>query len=455
MTLQVINPSTGALIATYPEMTTGEVKAVIDRTDAAQRAWRVRPTPERAEPLWALASLLREGVDQHAQRITTEMGKPIGEARAEVEKCARVCEYYAERGPELLADEEVPTEASHSFVTLQPLGLVLAIMPWNFPCWQLIRFAAPALMAGNGVLLKHAPNVTGCALALEALFREAGFPQDLLRALLIPVPGVEAVIREPRVQAVTFTGSTGAGREVAALAGSAIKKTVLELGGSDPYVVLEDADVERAAEACVASRMINAGQSCVAAKRLIVVEANRAEFEASVVRRMAATVVGDPNDTTTTQGPLARSDLRDTLHRQVRESIDAGATCLLGGELPSGPGFFYPPTVLTDVRAGMPAYSEEVFGPVACILPVAGEEEAVRVANDTSYGLGAAIFTEDLVRGQRLATQEIHAGSCFVNAFVQSDPRLPFGGIRESGYGRELSLLGIREFVNVKTIWVD
>ncbi len=455
MTFQSVNPATGGIVTSYPEMPPEEVQRVIARTDSAQRCWQDRSVDERAEPLRELASLLRREPTPHAQLITTEMGKPLAEAGAELEKSAWVCEYYADHGPEFLADEEIPTDAGRSLVVLRPLGLVLAIMPWNYPYWQLIRFAAPALMAGNGVLLKHAPNVSGCALALEALFVEAGFPEDLLRALLIPVPDVEAVIRNPHVQAVTFTGSTRGGRAVAALAGAAIKKTVLELGGSDPYVVLEDADVERAAEACVTSRLINAGQSCVSAKRLIVVEAVRAEFEQCVVRRMAAAVVGDPTDPRTTQGPLARADLRDNLHRQVTESLGAGAVCLLGGEIPPGPGFFYPPTVLTNVRAGMPAYEEEVFGPVACVLPVADDAEAVRVANDTPYGLGAAVFTEDLARGQRMATREIHAGSCFVNTYVKSDPRLPFGGTRASGYGRELSQLGIREFVSAKTIWID
>lgn len=454
VTLQVTDPTTGTAVATYPPLTSAEAQQAIAAADSVQAGWRARPTTDRAEPLYALASLMRAGSEGHARRIMTEMGKPLPEALAEVEKCARVCEYYAEHGPTFLADEEVPTEATRSLVSYQPLGLVLAIMPWNFPYWQVIRFAAPALLAGNGVLLKHSPNVTGCALALEALFLEAGFPKGLMRALLVEVPAVKGVIRDPRVQAVTFTGSTRGGREVAALAGSAIKKTVLELGGSDPYVVLEDADVERAAEACVASRLINAGQSCVAAKRLIVVEAVRPEFEQSVVRGMAAAVMGDPSIPGTTLGPLARSDLRETLHRQVTESIDAGAACLLGGEVPVGPGFFYPATVLTDVRPGMPAYSEEVFGPVACILPVKDEAKAIQAANDTTYGLGAAVFTKDLARGAHIAAHEIHAGSCFVNAFVKSDPRLPFGGVRESGYGRELSPLGIREFANAKTIWI-
>jgi succinate-semialdehyde dehydrogenase/glutarate-semialdehyde dehydrogenase len=317
-----------------------------------------------------------------------------------------------------------------------------------------IRFAAPALTAGNTGLLKHAPNVTGCALALEELFKEAGYPDDVFRALVVDVPAIEPIIRDDRVKAVTLTGSNRAGEAVAAVAGASIKKTVLELGGSDPSVILEDADVEAAAAQCITSRLMNAGQSCIAAKRLIVVNEVRDDFEARIVERVSAAVMGDPTDPGTTVGPLARADLRDNLHRQVTDSVAAGARVLLGGELPDPPGFFYPPTVLTDVAPGMPAYDEELFGPVAAIIPVADEEEAIRVANDTIYGLSASVYTRDEEKGRRIATEWLDAGGCFVNTFSRSDPRLPFGGIKQSGYGRELSDFGIREFVNVKTVWI-
>jgi succinate-semialdehyde dehydrogenase/glutarate-semialdehyde dehydrogenase len=333
--------------------------------------------------------------------------------------------------------------------------VILAVMPWNFPFWQVFRFAAAAVMAGNGVVLKHASNVPGCSLAIEDVFRQAGFPEDLFRAVLVGGTHVEAAIANPHIRAVTVTGSTAAGKAVARKAGEMLKKTVLELGGSDPYVILEDADLAKAVETCVRSRLINSGQSCIAAKRFIVVNARREEFEDLFVSRMKAAKMGDPLDEFTEVGPQARLDLRRDLHRQVQESLARGAVLLLGGEIPPGDGAFYPPTVLTEVKRGMPAYEEELFGPVAAIIPVADEREAIRVANDSSFGLGAAVFTRDLARGERIAAEELEAGSCFVNDFVRSDPRLPFGGIKESGYGRELSSHGIREFVNVKTVVVS
>ncbi|KPK06918.1 MAG: succinate-semialdehyde dehydrogenase, partial [Gemmatimonas sp. SG8_28] len=371
-----------------------------------------------------------------------------------IEKCAWVCEYYAEHAEGFLADEVAATDASRSYVAFRPLGVVLAVMPWNFPFWQVFRFAAPGLMAGNAAVLKHASNVVGCALAIEAVFREAGFPEHVFRTLVVGSGAVRAVIRAPQVRAVTLTGSGPAGRAVASAAGEALKKTVLELGGSDPYVVLDDADLAATVETCVNSRLINSGQSCIAAKRFIVVDAIREEFEARYTALMATKRMGPPLEGDVDLGPQARVDLRDELHDQVVRSIDRGARVLLGATVPEEPGAFYPPSVLADVRPGMPAYDEELFGPVAAIIAARDESDAVRIANDSAFGLGAAVFTRDLDRGERLARDALHAGACFVNAFVKSDPRLPFGGIKESGYGRELAAFGIREFVNVKAVYV-
>jgi succinate-semialdehyde dehydrogenase/glutarate-semialdehyde dehydrogenase len=453
--LRSVNPATGQTIREYPEADPRQQAAALQAVHEAFEQWRQTGFAERAAPLRRVAARLRERQRDYAVLMATEMGKPVAQGRSEAEKCAWVCEWFAESGEALLAPEEVKTDAARSFVTFAPLGVVLAIMPWNFPFWQVVRFAAPALMAGNAALLKHAPNVPGCALAIEDLFREAGFPPALLKALLIDIGPVAGLIAAPEVRAVTLTGSTRAGRAVAAQAGSSLKKTVLELGGSDPYLVLEDADLERAAETCVASRLINSGQSCVAAKRFIVVDSVRARFEELFVAKMKAKRMGDPMDEGTDIGPLARHDLRDTLHRQVTQSVARGARVLLGGTLPPGPGAYYPATVLTDVRKGMPAFDEELFGPVAAIVAVPDEAAAVRAANDSIYGLGAAVFTRDAARGERLAAGALEAGSCFVNALVKSDPRLPFGGIKDSGYGRELSSFGIREFVNVKTVYVQ
>ena len=454
MSFEVVHPATGESLETYPEMAPEAVQEILTQVDMAQRAWRGTSLEHRADCLRQAAKLLRERADKLARRMALEMGKPMAQGRSESEKCAWVCEYYAENGAAFLESEIIETDARRSFVAFRPLGVVLAVMPWNFPLWQVFRFAAPALMAGNGGVLKHASNVPGCALDIEDILREAGFPEHLFRTLLISSRQVEAVLDSPIVRAATLTGSTAAGRAVAALAGQRIKKTVLELGGSDPYVILEDADLASAAETCVVSRLINSGQSCIAAKRFVVVESVREEFERLVVQHMAAAVVGDPLEEGTEVGPMARADLRDELHEQLERSIAEGARLLLGGKVPEGPGAFYPPTVLTDVGLGMAAYEEELFGPVAAILPVADEAEALRVANDSPFGLGAAVFTADLERGERIATEELEAGCCFVNAFVRSDPRLPFGGIKESGYGRELSLVGLREFVNAKTVYI-
>jgi succinate-semialdehyde dehydrogenase/glutarate-semialdehyde dehydrogenase len=405
MTFTTINPATEEILAEYPEMSASQIEDLLHDTDAAFSAWRRVGLSERVERLRALAAKLREGEAEYADLMSREMGKPLAQAAAEVEKCASVCDYYAENAAEFLADTVIESEASRSFVTYQPLGVVLAIMPWNFPFWQVMRFAAPTITAGNTGILKHAPNVTGCAMALEELFREAGYPDHVFRTLVVDVPAVERVIRDARIKAVTLTGSNRAGEAVAAAAGATIKKTVLELGGSDPSVILADADLAAAASECSTSRLLNAGQSCIAAKRLIVVDDVRDEFEAQLVETMSRSVVGDPADPGTTMGPLARADLRDNLHRQVTESLANGARLLLGGELPDAPGYFYPATILTDVGPGMPAYDEELFGPVAAIIPVADDAEAIRVANDTIYGLSASVYTRDVERGTQIATE--------------------------------------------------
>ncbi|HQR17114.1 MAG TPA: NAD-dependent succinate-semialdehyde dehydrogenase [Gemmatimonadales bacterium] len=449
-----VNPATGATLATYPAMTTPELRAALGAADKAFRAWQRVPLAERAALVRRAGALLRERAEHHARLMSEEMGKPIRGARAEVEKSAWACDHYAEHAAAFLADEPVETDAGRSFVTYRPLGPVLAVMPWNFPYWQIFRVAAPGLMAGNVILLKHAANVPGSALAIEAVFRDAGFPEGTFRTLLIDHAQLRTAIRHKAVRAVTLTGSTAAGRLVAKQAGERLKKTVLELGGSDPYLILADADLDLAVEACATSRLINSGQSCIAAKRFVVVDAVRQEFERRLVERMARAKVGNPLADDTDVGPLARADLRDTLHRQVEVSVAEGARVLLGGAVPAGAGAFYPPTVLTDVAKGMPAYDEELFGPVAAIIPVRNAKAAIKVANDSVYGLGAAVFTRDIEEGTRIAAEELEAGSAFVNAFVRSDPRLPFGGIKESGYGRELGVQGIREFVNIKTVWV-
>ena len=454
MALVSTNPATGETIETYDEMDQREIQEIIEQAHTAYLDWRKTSFAERSERLHRLAAVLRDDQEKLAALMTREMGKPITQARAEIEKCALGCEYYAENGEAFLTPETIETDARKSYITYRPLGVVLAVMPWNFPFWQVIRFAAPALIAGNAALLKHASNVTGCAIAIEDAFTRAGFPEGLFRTLRMRSDGVEAVLDHPHIAAATLTGSTEAGKAIARAAGERVKKTVLELGGSDPYLMLEDADLDQAVAACATGRLQNTGQSCIAAKRFIAVEAVREAFQQKLVDAFSSYKMGDPMSEASDLGPQARVDLRDDVHVQVTKSIRQGAALLLGGEVPDGPGAFYPPTILTNVQKGMPVHDEEVFGPVAAVIAAKDEEDAIRIANDTSYGLGAAVFTRDLARGERIAADRLEAGSCFVNAFVKSDPRLPFGGIKASGYGRELSAQGIREFVNIKTVYI-
>ncbi len=455
MPLITYNPTTEKKIRTYSEFSLQKVNKILEKVQEDFLKWRLTPLDTREALLKKARAILLAKKEEYARLMAIEMGKPIAQGRAEIEKCAWGCEYYAEHAKDFLKSEEVVTDARKSFVAYEPLGIILAIMPWNFPFWQVFRFTAPTLMAGNGIVLKHASNVSGSALAIEEIFQRAGFPKNIFKTLLLSAENVGAVINHPFIQAVTLTGSERAGRAVAAQAGKALKKTVLELGGSDPFIVLADADLEKAAETAVKSRLVNTGQSCIAAKRFIVVNSIRESFEKKIVEKMKAIKMGDPLDEKTQLGPLARKDLREALHHQVKKSVLKGAKILLGGEIPKQTGAYYPPTILTAVKKGMPAYQEELFGPVAAIIPVKDDEEAITVANDSTFGLGATLFTKDLEKGERLATQEIQSGCCFVNSMVKSDPRLPFGGIKASGYGRELSHFGIREFVNIKTVYIN
>jgi len=446
------NPATGEVIGRYNEASGEDVDKVLRQLQGAFEAWRRKDFAERSKSMRKAAALLRERQEALARLMAAEMGKPLVQGRAEIEKCAWACDFYAESAEKFLSAEEIKTDLPKSFVAYNPIGVVLAIMPWNFPFWQVFRAVAPALMAGNAVLLKHASNVFGCAQAIDDLLREASI--DVFRSVVVGSNRVRELIEHPLIRAVTLTGSTAAGAAVAAQAGAVLKKTVLELGGSDPYIVLDDADLESAAETCVTSRLINAGQSCISAKRFIVVESVQRPFEDIVVAKMKSRRMGDPFEDGIAIGPLARRDLCEALQKQVDASVAAGAKLLLGGNYTDKETAFYSPTVLTGVKSGHAVYREETFGPVAAIIGVRDEAEAIRVANDTTFGLGAAVFTRDRARGERIATQELQAGCCFVNDFVRSDPRLPFGGIKDSGYGRELAAFGIREFVNVKTVAV-
>src|SRR6184192_2275226 len=453
MTVASINPTTGETLETFAETTPAALERVLDQALAAYQSWSRCSYAQRAQAMREAGRLLRERKTEYARIMALEMGKPLKQGEGEAEKCVWVCDYYAEHAERFLADEPRETDASKAFVRFDPIGPVLAIMPWNFPFWQVFRFAAPALVAGNAGILKHAPNVPRCAVEIEKVFRDAGFPDGLFRAVFLSNEGAGSAIADGRVRAVTLTGSDRAGSQVAEQAGRHLKKTVLELGGSDPFIVLDDADLERAARTAAEARLINSGQSCIAAKRFIVVERVADQFLERFTTEMRARKVGDPLDATTHVGPQARLDLRENLHRQVQESVQRGAQAILGGQLPRGRGAFYPPTVLVAVEPGMPAFDQETFGPVAAVIRAKDEADAIRIANASSYGLGAAVWTRDAQRGERVA-REIEAGSVFVNGLVKSDPRLPFGGVKRSGYGRELAVEGLREFVNVKTVWV-
>lgn len=448
-----INPATNKPIKTFALQDDAAIEAALAAAASAQRAWRQVPVEERVTLLTRMASALRAGKARYAEMIVREMGKPLAEAEAEIEKCAYNCDFYAEHAPAYLADEEVASNASESVVAFEPLGVVLAIMPWNYPFWQYFRFAAPALAAGNGAILKHANNVPECALAVQEVMAAAGAPAGLTATLLIDTSKVAGLIEDERIAAVTLTGSTEVGAIVASQAGKALKKQVLELGGSDPFIVLADADLEAAAETAVKARYINVGQSCVNAKRFIIEEAVADQFTELFVEKASALKIGDPMERDTKIGPMARENLRTALQDQVRRSVAEGAVLKLGGEPIEGDGFYYPPTVLDHVKPGMTAFREETFGPVAAIIRAKDADEAVAMANDSEYGLGAALWTGDIVRGRRLATR-IEAGAVFINGMTASDPRYPFGGIKRSGYGRELGVYGIREFVNIKTVWI-
>ncbi|MFN3524277.1 MAG: NAD-dependent succinate-semialdehyde dehydrogenase [Phenylobacterium sp.] len=454
-TFQTVDPATGRPGRTYEGHSAQEALEIARRARAAFASWRGTSFAERAALMRRAAAVLRERRDEFAGLMTAEMGKVLFEGRAEIEKCAANCDYFAEHAEAFLAPRPVDMGGPKAAIVFRPLGTVLAVMPWNFPFWQVFRFAAPTLMAGDTAVLKHASNVPGCALAIEEVFVQAGFPKDVFRTVLVPSRDVRGLIEDEAIAAVSLTGSVEAGRQVAVQASGALKKCVLELGGSDAYLVLEDADVAQAAKVATAARMVNGGQSCIAGKRFIVVEAVREAFEAAFAREMGAIAMGDPADPATRLGPLQSVSARDEIHRQVRESLERGARLLAGGELPDRPGAWYPATVLAGVEPGMPAHDEEVFGPVAAVIAARDEAEAIRIANDSPFGLGSGVLTADLARGERIAAEELEAGLSFVNAAVRSDPRLPFGGVKHSGYGRECSPYGILEFVNIKTVLVE
>jgi succinate-semialdehyde dehydrogenase/glutarate-semialdehyde dehydrogenase len=451
MSLKSINPFTGKLIEGYPIHSDQQIEKILNNSIEAYKSWKEVSINERAIMMKRAAELLRDKKMIYAEIMCNEMGKCITEAQAEVEKSAWVCDFYADKAEEFMTPKMITTDYNISKVIYQPIGPILAIMPWNFPFWQVFRFAAPNLMAGNTGILKHASNVSGCSLSIQEIFESAGFPVGVFQSVLIRGSETSKVIQDKRIAGVTLTGSTEAGKKVAEAAGKSLKKTVLELGGSDPYLILADADVSLAAEKCAAGRLLNAGQSCIGAKRFLVHNKVYDEFVAAFKKAMKTVKLGNPLDINTQMGPLANTSFRDDLHYQVEKSIKAGASCILGGEIPDMAGAFYPPTILTDVKPGMPAYDEELFGPVASVMRVKNDEEAVHIANDSVFGLGAAVFSKNIENAEKIA-EKIESGAVFINDFVKSDPRLPFGGVKESGYGRELSIEGFHEFLNIKTI---
>jgi succinate-semialdehyde dehydrogenase/glutarate-semialdehyde dehydrogenase len=453
-TFQVVNPATGEAGRTYDGMTAEEAVAVARRVRARFDGWRRTSFAERADLMRAAAAVLRRRAGEFADTMCEEMGKTLADGRAEVEKCAVGCEFFAENAERFLADQPVDMGGPKAKVVYRPLGTILAVMPWNYPFWQAFRFAAPTLMAGNTAVLKHASNVPGSALGIEDVFREAGFPEDTFRTVLLPSRDVQALIEDDAIAAVSLTGSVPAGKTVAAQAGAVLKKCVLELGGSDAYVVLDDVDPAKAAKVAAAARMVNAGQSCIAGKRFIVLASVREAFEQALVAEMQGYAMGDPRAEGTKLGPLQAVKARDDVHDQVRRAVAAGARLLTGGEIPDRPGAWYPATVLTGVAPGNPAFDEEVFGPVAAVVEAKDEADAIRLANSSEFGLGSGVLTGDPERGERIASDELHAGLSFVNKNVQSDARLPFGGVKHSGYGRELAAFGIHEFVNIKSVLV-
>lgn len=449
-----INPTTGKQIAAYERITIDTAKTKLAAAGKAFQQWKKTSFEERAACMHKLAEFFFADKETYAQLITNEMGKTIGQARKEVEKCALVCNYYADKAETLLANENVQTEASKSYVVFQPMGVVLAVMPWNFPFYQVIRFAAPAIIAGNTGVLKHASNVQGCAVALEDAFIKAGFPVGVFSNLNIVSDDIKAIIEDKNIVAVTLTGSDAAGRAVASVAGQNLKKTVMELGGSDAYIILEDADLDKAAEMATMGRLQNNGQTCIAAKRFVVLAEVYDEFLQIFAAKMTAAKMGDPLDEASFYGPMARQDLREELHEQVKKTIAQGGRLVIGGTIPDGEGCYYPATILADVKPGMVGFDEELFGPVASVIKAANEAEAIELANQSQFGLGSGVITRNKERGEMIALQ-LEAGNSFVNKLVASDPRLPFGGIKNSGYGRELSGYGIKEFVNIKSIWID
>ena len=454
MPLISINPSTNQEIASYNEYSDSKVSDIIQSVDLSQSSWNKVSLEFRLDCLKEMIGVLKDGKIEYSRLMADEMGKPISQAEGEIDKCIWLCEYYFENAAQFLEDKIIDDNAQKYIITIQPLGIILGIMPWNFPFWQVFRFAIPTIIAGNGAILKHASNVQGCAFAIESCFKKAGFPGDIFRNVSVSGKNIETVIKDSRIAAVTITGSTPVGRSVAKVAGEYLKKTVLELGGSDPYIILDDADINKTVNACINGRILNAGQSCISAKRIIATKPVYASILDKLKDMLPKKIMGDPRDNVDI-GPMVSLSARDEVHMQVTSSINSGASLILGGYIPQLEGAFYPITLIAGVKPGMVAFDEEIFGPVFSLIMAENEENAIDLANNTPFGLGAAIFTEDTVKGENIAKTRINAGACFVNDFVKSDPRVPFGGVKESGYGRELSINGMMEFVNIKTVAIS